>query len=125
MGGRFQWKDQGETPNTMFAAAEYPNGQWVYFNVRNVNYKNYKRQVENEYYFEDGGRIVRGVYYPKGSDKGEKVNVPNGKVTPGGNGATKPSPCGPASKASTSAVISANCGIRSSGGGGRWALYCG
>ncbi|EAQ77513.1 probable NADH-dependent dyhydrogenase [Blastopirellula marina DSM 3645] len=85
MGGRFQWNDQGETPNTMFAMAEYPNGQYVFFNVRNVNYKGYEHQVENEYYFEDGGRIVRGVYYPKGSDKGEKVSVENGQVTPGGN----------------------------------------
>lgn len=85
IGGRFQWNDQGETPNTMFAMAEYPNGQFAFFNVRNVNYKGYERQVENEYYFEDGGRIVRGMYYPKGSDKGEKVKVPGGKVTPGGN----------------------------------------
>jgi predicted dehydrogenase len=85
MGGRFQWNDQGETPNTMFGMAEYPNGQSVFFNVRNVDYKGYERQVENEYYFEDGGRIVRNVYYPKGSDKGEKVSVGKGKVTPGGN----------------------------------------
>ena len=84
IGGRFQWNDQGTTPNTMFAMAEYPNGQQVFFNVRNVNYKGYQRQVENEYYFEDGGRIVRGKYYAKGSDKGEPVKVPNGKVTPGG-----------------------------------------
>jgi len=88
MGGRFQWKDQGETPNTMFAIAEYPNGQYVFFNVRNVNYKGYKRQVEDEYYFEDGGKIIRGNYYAKGSTKGEKVSVPAGKVTPGGNWAS-------------------------------------
>ncbi len=85
IGGRFQWNDQGETPNTMFGLAEYPNGQQVFFNVRNVNYKGYERQVENEYYFEDGGKIVRGKYYPKGSKQGETVKVPNGKVTPGGN----------------------------------------
>jgi len=85
IGGRFKWDDQGETPNTMFAMAEYPNGQYVYFNVRNVNYDGYEHQVTNEYYFDDGGRIVKGVYYPKGSDKGEKVSVPSGKVTPGGN----------------------------------------
>ena len=84
-GNRFQWNDQGETPNTMFGIAEYPSGQFVYFNVRNVNYKGYERQVENEYYFEDGGKIVRGMYYPAGSKKGEKVSVPAGKVTPGGN----------------------------------------
>ena len=85
IGGRFQWGDQGETPNTMFGIAEYPNGQTLFFNVRNVNYNGYQRQVENEYYFEDGGRIVRGQYYAKGSDKGEKLSIPNGKVTPGGN----------------------------------------
>ncbi|MHC4568633.1 MAG: Gfo/Idh/MocA family protein, partial [Planctomycetota bacterium] len=51
IGGRFLWKDQGETPNTMFGIAEYPNGQQVFFNVRNVNYEGYERQVENEYYF--------------------------------------------------------------------------
>ncbi|MGV3484352.1 MAG: Gfo/Idh/MocA family protein [Planctomycetaceae bacterium] len=85
LGGRFQWKDQGETPNTMMGIAEYPNGQYVFFNVRNVKYKGYEQQVENEYYFEDGGRIVRGIYYPAGSSQGEKVSVPAGDVTPGGN----------------------------------------
>jgi len=85
MGGRFQWNDQGETPNTMFAAAEYPNGQWVFFNVRNVNYKGYNRQVENEYYFEDGGRIIRNKYYAKGSNTAQSIKVEPGKVTPGGN----------------------------------------
>ena len=85
IGGRFQWDDQGETPNTMFAIAEYPNGQQVFFNVRNVNYDRYERQVENEYYFEDGGKIIRDRYYAPGSTKGEPLDVPDGDVTPGGN----------------------------------------
>ena len=85
IGGRFLWKDQGETPNTMFGMAEYPNGQYVFFNVRNVNYEGYQRQVENEYYFEDGGKIIRRKYYPAGSDKGEDIDIPHGDVTPGGN----------------------------------------
>mgnify|MGYP002630999098 CR=1 FL=1 len=85
IGGRFVWNDQGETPNTMMGIAEYPNGQQVFFNVRNVDYKGYERQVENEYYFEDGGKIVRGLYYPSGSSVGEKLNIKPGKVTPGGN----------------------------------------
>jgi len=85
IGGRFQWNDQGETPNTMFGIGEYANGQCVFFNVRNVNYEGYERQVENEYYFEDGGRIIRNQYYPKGSDQGEKLEIPPGRVTPGGN----------------------------------------
>lgn len=85
LGGRFNWNDQGETPNTMFAIAEYPNGQHVLFNVRNVDHEGYPRQVENEYYFEDGGKIVRGEYFAKGSKTGEMLNLPPGKVTPGGN----------------------------------------
>lgn len=85
LGGRFQWNDQGVTPNTMFAMAEYPNGQQVFFNVRNVKYDGYQNQVENEYYFEDGGRIIRGKYYPKGSNEPQAIKVDSGKVTPGGN----------------------------------------
>lgn len=88
IGGRFQWKDQGETPNTMFAMAEYPNGQQVFFNVRNVNYKGYQQQVENEYYFDDGGKIIRGMYYAKDSTEGVPVDVPDGNITPGGNWAS-------------------------------------
>ena len=88
IGGRFQWQDQGETPNTMFGMAEYPNGQQVFFNVRNVNYKGYKTQVENEYYFEDGGKITgekNYTYYSKGSTHGAVLELPEGPVTPGGN----------------------------------------
>ncbi|MEJ7593667.1 MAG: Gfo/Idh/MocA family oxidoreductase [Planctomycetaceae bacterium] len=93
IGGRFAWNDQGETPNSMIGIAEYPNGQQVFFNVRNVAYKGYERQVENEYYFEDGGKIVRGLYYPSGSSEGEKLNINPGKVTPGGNWAAFISAC--------------------------------
>ena len=93
LGGRFRWDDQGETPNMMMGIGEYSNGQSVFFNVRNVNYEGYERQVTNEYYFEDGGCIIETKdkkdkyykYYKKGSDRGEKVSVPAGKVTPGGN----------------------------------------
>ncbi|WP_437224493.1 Gfo/Idh/MocA family protein [Planctomicrobium sp. SH661] len=85
IGGRFLWNDQGETPNTMMGIAEYPNGQKVFFNVRNINYDGYQTQVENEYYFEDGGKIVKGHYYPAGSETGEPIEIPNGKVTGGGN----------------------------------------
>jgi predicted dehydrogenase len=89
IGGRFKWNDQGETPNTMFGIAQFPNGQEVFFNVRNVNYDGYVHQVENEYYFEDGGKIagVKNGYrhYAKGQKTGEPIVVLPGKVTPGGN----------------------------------------
>jgi len=88
IGGRFQWDDQGTTPNTMFAMAEYPNGQMVLFNVRNVTYKGYHNQVCNEYYLEDGSVISgEGRYQIRrpGSDKPEELKLEGGRVTPGGN----------------------------------------
>ena len=88
MGGRFQWNDQGETPNTMFAMAEYPNGQQVFFNVRNVNHEGYERQVYNEYYLEDGSVITGESKYMirrPGSKQAEPLELEPGKVTPGGN----------------------------------------
>lgn len=87
IGGRFGWDDQGETPNTMFSVAEYPNGQYLMFNVRNMNHKGYKSQVYNEYYLEDGSRIVgEGTYkiYRPGSTTAEDLPLPPGNVTPGG-----------------------------------------
>ena len=88
IGGRFKWDDQGETPNTMFGIAEYPNGQTLMFNVRNVNHHKYEHQVINEYYLEDGSVIVGESKYKikrPGSDKFEPLPLPPGKVTPGGN----------------------------------------
>ena len=88
LGGRFAWRDQGETPNTMFAMAEYANGQKVLFNVRNVNYDGYTRQVENEYYLEDGSVVVGDgpfrIRRPGGKEF-EPLDIPLGRVTPGGN----------------------------------------
>jgi len=90
IGGRFKWNDQGQTPNTMFAIAEYANGQSVMFNVRNVNHAGYKRQVYNEYYLEDGSRITgEGSYTIHRPGKSpEKLKLSAGKVTPGGNWAS-------------------------------------
>lgn len=88
IGNRFKWNDQGETPNTMFAMAEYPNGQMVFFNVRNVNYKGYQHQVFNEYYLEDGSVITGEGNYKilrPGAKKAEPLKVEQGDVTPGGN----------------------------------------
>ena len=88
LGGRFAWRDQGETPNTMFAMAEYANGQKVLFNVRNVSYDGYSRQVENEYYLEDGSVIVgEGSFRIRrpGGKEFEPLDIPPGRVTPGGN----------------------------------------
>jgi predicted dehydrogenase len=83
LGGRFAWNDQGETPNTMFAIAEYPNGQKVFFNVRNVNYEGYPREVKNDFYFEDGGRILGDTYISPSGEQ-EPVEGEPVEITPGG-----------------------------------------
>ncbi len=88
LGGRFAWHDQGETPNTMFAMAEYANEQKVLFNVRNVSYDGYARQVENEYYLEDRSVVVgEGPFRIRrpGGKEFEPLDIPPGRVTPGGN----------------------------------------
>lgn len=85
MGGRFSWDDQGETPNTMFALAEFANGQQVFFNVRNVNYEGYEREVTNRFYFEDGGRLYEGGKYEShNGSQPRNVSVPDIDITPGG-----------------------------------------
>lgn len=83
LGGRFAWGDQGETPNSMFAVAEYPNGQKVVMNIRNVSYDGYVREVENRYYFEDGGKIVGGEYISPGGER-QPVEGEAAEITPGG-----------------------------------------
>ncbi len=84
IGGRFNWNDQGETPNTMFALAEFANGQYVFFNVRNVNYEGYERQVTNHFYFEDGGKLINGEYQSHNGSQPRNVQIDEVKITPGG-----------------------------------------
>lgn len=77
----------------MFAIAEYPNDQQVFFNVRNVNYEGYQREVMNEFYFEDGGYISRNQYFAPGSTEGKPIDIPDGNITPGGNWASFAAAC--------------------------------
>ncbi|MDB4583681.1 Gfo/Idh/MocA family oxidoreductase [Draconibacterium sp.] len=84
IGGRFLWEDQGETPNTMFALAEFANGQYVFFNVRNVDYEGYQREVTNRFYFEDGGKLWDGEYISNNGSQPRNVTVKNVRQTEGG-----------------------------------------
>lgn len=84
IGGRFKWNDQGETPNTMFAVAEFANGQYVFFNVRNVKYPGYEREVTNRFYFEDGGRLRDGKYISKNGSQPRDVPIKEVEIRPGG-----------------------------------------
>lgn len=85
LGGRFSWEDQGETPNTMFAVAEFANGQQVFFNVRNVNYEGYQREVTNRFYFEDGGKLIDGEYISHNGSQPRDVKIVDVPQTEGGS----------------------------------------
>jgi predicted dehydrogenase len=84
LGGRFIWEDQGETPNTMYAIAEFKNGQKVFFNVRNVNHEGYVREVTNRFYFEDGGRLRDGEYISHNGSQPRDVPIREVEIRPGG-----------------------------------------
>lgn len=85
IGGRFVWEDQGETPNTMFALAQFKNGQYVFFNVRNVNHEGYVKEVTNRFYFEDGGKLDEGKYVSHNGSQPRNVPITDVRQTPGGN----------------------------------------
>jgi len=84
IGGRFIWDDQGETPNTMFAIAEFANGQYVFFNVRNVNYEGYQKEVTNRFYFEDGGKLIDGEYHSHNGSHPRDAPITEVPITSGG-----------------------------------------
>ena len=83
LGGRFGWDDNGETPNSQLAILDFGDGQYVFFTVRNLNYEGYKREVKNDFYFEDC-RIVDGKLYRKGKSEPESFSTPDVKITEGG-----------------------------------------
>ncbi|HEX3150524.1 MAG TPA: Gfo/Idh/MocA family oxidoreductase [Gemmataceae bacterium] len=85
LGGRFADNDQGQTPNMQMAVMEYGDVLLV-FEVRGLveNKTEFKLKVGNEY-FTSEGRIERGMFYPRGDKKPEKLAPFDVKVTPGGS----------------------------------------
>jgi predicted dehydrogenase len=74
LGGRFGYKDQGQTPNTQIAVFDYGDAHLI-FEVRGlktVPYDHLSRGVGNTVHLE-AGTIADGKFYPKGSDKGEPL----------------------------------------------------
>jgi predicted dehydrogenase len=84
LGGRFAYKDQGQTPNTQMAVFEYGDVLLV-FEVRGLVGKptNLPNKVSNEYYTSEG-RIANGRFYPNKGSKSDRLATFETKVTPGG-----------------------------------------
>ena len=75
LGGRFGYKDQGQTPNTQITVMDFGDAQLI-FEVRGlVDGKTTK--VTNEFYME-GGVIKGGLFFPKGKGEGEKLKGVSG-----------------------------------------------
>ena len=87
IGGRFlpDGPDQGQTPNMQLAVMEFGKVLLV-FETRGLvgKHKDYPNNVSNEFYTTEG--VIRdGRFYPKGSDKGEKLQSDESiRVAPGG-----------------------------------------
>jgi predicted dehydrogenase len=80
LGGRFGYKDQGQTPNTQLTLIDF-GGPKLFFEDRGlVDGKTAK--VTNEFYMEEGV-IKDGKFFPKGKSKGEPVMsaAPDGSPT--------------------------------------------
>ena len=96
MGGRWvnstpghpEFTDQAQTPNCQLTVMDF-GGPLLVFEVIGlvdrvgVDGKKYPPKVSNEFFLE-GGVIRGGKFYPKGSDKGEDLNV-DVKMGPGNN----------------------------------------
>jgi predicted dehydrogenase len=92
LGGRWvdepKFKDQGVTPNMQLAVMDF-GGPLLVFEVCGLNGKTIapkgkkmSTKVDNEFYLTEG-KIIKGKFYPKGSDKGEslpEVDMPKGGV---------------------------------------------
>lgn len=84
LGGRFGYKDQGETPNMQMTVFEYGDVILLFETRGLVGPKGFGRKITNEFYTTEG-LIHGGRFYRKGSDKGERIEggTPD-KITDGG-----------------------------------------
>jgi len=86
--GKPPFTDQAQTPNCQLTVMDF-GGPLLVFEVIGLNSKagvdgkKYPTKVDNEFYLEEGA-IKGGKFYPKGSDKSEKLVDVDVKMGPGG-----------------------------------------
>ncbi len=86
--GKPPFTDQAQTPNCQLTVMDF-GGPLLVFEVIGLNSragvdgKKYPTKVTNEFYLEEGA-IIGGKFYPKGSDKSEKLVDVDVKMGPGG-----------------------------------------
>ena len=88
VGGRFGYKDQGQTANTQIAIMDYGDTQMI-FEVRGWTSKPFHGQGVGNIYHLESGIIAGTTYYPKDSDKPAplpKLDSTRGPSAGGGDG---------------------------------------
>jgi len=83
LGGRFSYKDQGQTPNTQLSVYDYGETLLVFETRGLVGKHGMNRRVENEYYTSEGV-LSGGKFKPYEGKKEFEVEVEPITVTPGG-----------------------------------------
>jgi predicted dehydrogenase len=84
IGGRFGYKDQGETANTQIAIFDYGDTQLI-FEVRGLKTEKFHGQGTGNIYHYEEGALAGGKFFPKGSDKPIDLDFkPEIKRGPGG-----------------------------------------
>jgi predicted dehydrogenase len=85
LGGRFGYRDQGETPNTQLAFMDFGQTKLI-FEVRGLKTAALKGQkIGNILHFEEG-TVAGSEFYPKGSDKAQPLpRIEDQPRRPGGN----------------------------------------
>jgi predicted dehydrogenase len=72
LGGRFGYKDQGQTPNTQVAVLDYGDAQLI-FEVRGLKAGAYLGEKVGNIVHLEAGTIAGGKFTPKGSSKAEPL----------------------------------------------------
>jgi predicted dehydrogenase len=81
LGGRFGYKDQGQTPNTQLTVIDFGGPKIIFEDRGLVNHRTAK--VTNEFYT-DQGVIKDGKFFPKGKESGVPLDDVEFTVQPGG-----------------------------------------
>jgi predicted dehydrogenase len=80
VGGRFGYKDQGETANTQITVMDFGDTQLV-FEVRGLETDKYMDQTVGNIFHCEGGVVIGNKFTPKGETTAE--TLPSGKLGPG------------------------------------------
>jgi predicted dehydrogenase len=81
LGGRFGYRDQGQTANTQISVMDFGDAQLI-FEVRGLKTGGYHGEKVGNIAHLEGATIIGGKFYRKGSNQGEPLSALGIKVEP-------------------------------------------